>query len=195
MRAKSRRSCPRSPREPDCRVDGHARLLVHEPLDASPRHADPPSQLAGTNAALSQNPPGVWWWFLRSHGPLYRPTTQKTRPGESEPLGSKPTKRVWAERHRAPGRLARPTARRAAMGTGAPRLPIKAVGERWVPQAYCRSGVGLETALSRLRTEGTVLDPAPLAALPEKFEARDEVDAQRRRFSSSNSCCNLTRSA
>jgi hypothetical protein len=38
--------------------------------------------------------------------------------------------------------------------------------ERWLPYAYCRTKAGLETALSRLK----VLDPAPLADLPDHFD-------------------------
>ena len=37
----------------------------------------------------------------------------------------------------------------------------KEVRERWLPYAYCRTRAGLETTLSRLRSEGIVLDPAP----------------------------------
>jgi hypothetical protein len=48
---------------------------------------------------------------------------------------------------------------------------LKSDGERWLAWAYCRTRVGLETALPRLRAEGIVLDPARLAALPEFFDA------------------------
>jgi hypothetical protein len=41
------------------------------------------------------------------------------------------------------------------------------VGERWLPFAYCRSRLGLETALSRL---GVSVDKPKLAHLPEWFE-------------------------
>jgi len=46
---------------------------------------------------------------------------------------------------------------------------IKRDGARWKPRAYCRTRVGLETAVSRLRAEGVILDPAPLADLPAVF--------------------------
>ena len=41
--------------------------------------------------------------------------------------------------------------------------------ERWLPVAYCRTRIGLETALSRLRSEGVHLDETLLANLPERF--------------------------
>src|SRR5262249_27965957 len=47
--------------------------------------------------------------------------------------------------------------------------PIKRDRARWKPRAYCRTRVGLETAVSRLRAEGAILDPAPLADLPAVF--------------------------
>ena len=42
-------------------------------------------------------------------------------------------------------------------------------GEDWKAFAYCRTRAGLETALSRLRTEGIVLDPGLIAHLPDFF--------------------------
>jgi len=41
--------------------------------------------------------------------------------------------------------------------------------EAWRPYAYCRTRVGLETALSRLRCEGIHLDPTLIAHLPDYF--------------------------
>jgi hypothetical protein len=49
------------------------------------------------------------------------------------------------------------------------RPGLKGGGERWDVLHYCRTRVGLETALSRLRCEGIVLDPALLAAFPAFF--------------------------
>jgi hypothetical protein len=43
-------------------------------------------------------------------------------------------------------------------------------GARWRPWAHCRTRTGLETALSRLRADGVVLDPASLAALPDHYD-------------------------
>jgi hypothetical protein len=40
---------------------------------------------------------------------------------------------------------------------------------RWVPWAYCRSKAGLETAVSRLRSEGIELDPTPISDFPSFF--------------------------
>jgi hypothetical protein len=42
-------------------------------------------------------------------------------------------------------------------------------GESWGAWAYCRTRAGLETALSRLRSEGIVLNPTPLAILPSYY--------------------------
>jgi hypothetical protein len=42
-------------------------------------------------------------------------------------------------------------------------------GGVWRPYAYCRTRVGLETALSRLRCEGIYLDPSLIAHLPDYF--------------------------
>ena len=42
-------------------------------------------------------------------------------------------------------------------------------GARWVPIAYCRTRIGLETALSRLRCDGVHLDASALASVPERF--------------------------
>ena len=43
-------------------------------------------------------------------------------------------------------------------------------GERWLAIACCRTRIGLETALSRLRCDdGVHLDVALLVALPERF--------------------------
>ena len=48
-----------------------------------------------------------------------------------------------------------------------PRLDrLERRGGDWKAYAYCRSKAGLETALSRLKAEGVVFDPAPLAAFP-----------------------------
>jgi hypothetical protein len=40
-------------------------------------------------------------------------------------------------------------------------------GERWRPQAYCRTRLGIQTALSRA---GLRADPVLLAGLPEYFD-------------------------
>jgi hypothetical protein len=40
---------------------------------------------------------------------------------------------------------------------------------RWLPYAYCRTRIGLTTALSRLRCEGIHLDPMRIAHLPDYF--------------------------
>ena len=47
--------------------------------------------------------------------------------------------------------------------------PAGEVGGRWLVVAYCRTRIGLETALSRLRCDGVHLDVALLAGLPERF--------------------------
>jgi hypothetical protein len=41
--------------------------------------------------------------------------------------------------------------------------------ERWLPYAYCRTKIGLETALSRLRSEGVQLDARLITHLPNFF--------------------------
>ena len=43
------------------------------------------------------------------------------------------------------------------------------VGERRLAIAFCRTRIGLETALSRLRCDGVHLDVTLLAGLPERF--------------------------
>jgi hypothetical protein len=48
-------------------------------------------------------------------------------------------------------------------------------GEVWRAYAYCRTKAGLETALSRLRCEGIVLDPALLAGLLDFFPEPGEA--------------------
>jgi hypothetical protein len=47
---------------------------------------------------------------------------------------------------------------------------LRAGGERWDAQAYCRTRAGLETALSRLKAENVVLDASLLASLPDYFD-------------------------
>jgi hypothetical protein len=49
---------------------------------------------------------------------------------------------------------------------GAPEGVVEPVGERWRPQAYCRTKAGIQTALSRA---GLRASPAVLAGLPEYF--------------------------
>jgi hypothetical protein len=46
---------------------------------------------------------------------------------------------------------------------------LKVFAGAWRPWAYCTTRLGLETALSRLKTEGVALDPTPLASLPAQF--------------------------
>jgi hypothetical protein len=47
---------------------------------------------------------------------------------------------------------------------------LKHDGEHWLPYAYCRTKAGLETALSRLKADGVVLDVGLLAHLPDHFD-------------------------
>jgi hypothetical protein len=56
---------------------------------------------------------------------------------------------------------------------------LERAGGDWKAYAYCRTRAGLETALFRLRSEGIVLDPAPVADLPLLFpEPKPIPDAE-----------------
>jgi hypothetical protein len=52
---------------------------------------------------------------------------------------------------------------------------LEPIGEVWRPVAYCRTRIGLETALSRLRCEKSVhLDSSLIAHLPEFYPDKAE---------------------
>ena len=55
------------------------------------------------------------------------------------------------------------------------RSRLKPDIERWDVLAYCRTRVGLETALSRLKSDGVALDASLLAGLPERFPELEPV--------------------
>jgi len=58
------------------------------------------------------------------------------------------------------------------------RSQLKGGGERWDAYAYCRTRIGLETALSRLKCEGASLDRSLIAHLPDYFEPKDQSDGK-----------------
>jgi hypothetical protein len=57
-------------------------------------------------------------------------------------------------------------------------IRLQPVTEVWRPIAYCRTRVGLETALSRLRCEaGIHLDPSLIAHLPDFYSPPSRREA------------------
>lgn len=59
------------------------------------------------------------------------------------------------------------------------RSGLKGGTARWDARAYCTTRAGLETAVSALKADGVVLDPAPLAQLPETFDGRPPTLSRR----------------
>ena len=55
---------------------------------------------------------------------------------------------------------------------------LERAGGEWRPYAYCRTKIGLETALSRLKCEGASLDRSLIAHLPDYFEPKDQSDGK-----------------